>query len=217
MKCLHLFIFIFTLLFSTSPAKCDELVHFVDGKKVSQPSSEEKGKNSWYRSRGGQVMYGGFATSSVYDASILEFGMTSHSDKNKWYSLGGGVSLLMIDESDYSFGGGHVEINLLELPFIISPFAGVGIYYGEAKEEDVLLKPDNKDNDGDSFIDEPGERGTITHSVGALYGRGGVNVWFNKNTVLTLDTRRYVITWHGSSRKVNMYGLRIATRFGETR
>ena len=215
MKLLAFAIVMFTLLHTAVPASSDELVHFVDGKKVPKISVEENGKSSWYRSRGGQVMYGGFATSPVYDATILELGMTSHSDENNWYSFGGGLSLLMLDETDYSFGGGHVEINLLELPFIISPFVGAGIYYGEAKEEDVLLKPDNKDNDGDSFIDEPGEKGTITHSVGALYGRGGVSFWFDENTVLTVDARRYFITWHGSSRKVNMYGLRIATRFGK--
>lgn len=72
---------------------------------------------------------------------------------------------------------------------MVSPYVSAGLLAGTA-ERSVVAEEDGLDNDGDNFIDEPGEEETFRDSNFFLYPEIGVAI-YSKKIGLSLSARRY--------------------------
>ncbi|MBT8375057.1 MAG: hypothetical protein KJN80_09120 [Deltaproteobacteria bacterium] len=82
----------------------------------------------------------------------------------------------------------------LELGTLVSPFIGLGGYYGY-HVENTPAEDDNLDNDGDGQVDEAGEEDArIDRSVASIYPEAGLHVWIDKRTRFTLSGKYHITT-----------------------
>jgi len=97
----------------------------------------------------------------------------------------------------------------VQTPSRIAPFAGVGGFVGYSKVKE-LADDDFIDNDGDMFIDEPGERGTVVDGMlSVVYPEVGIHFWPNGNWRLT-TFGRYLISSEGRSQDDWLLGAQMA-------
>lgn len=98
-----------------------------------------------------------------------------------------------------------------ELPGLVSPFVGAGMFLGRWTD-DELADSDGIDNDGDGIVDEVGEEEELVDYLAAVYPELGIHLWLTKSIRVTFSTRYYVTSkGRGSDRK--MSGLGLAVRF----
>lgn len=100
-------------------------------------------------------------------------------------SLNGSLTLLSHEDVEETLGGLKLGVRAA-LPARISPFVGLGAYYGYA-EESRDADEDGIDNDGDGFIDEAGEdESVVTSSMATAYPEIGLHLWVTDSARLTL-------------------------------
>jgi len=82
----------------------------------------------------------------------------------------------------------------LDLGTLVSPFVGLGGYYGYHTEY-VPAEDDKLDNDGDGQVDEAGEQDAqIDRSVASIYPEAGVHIWIDRFTRFSLSGKYHVTT-----------------------
>lgn len=94
---------------------------------------------------------------------------------------------------DDIFFGADAGIRM-ELGTRVSPFVGVGGYYGYHSNK-TPAENDRLDNDGDGQVDESGEKDTqIDRSMATIYPEAGLHIWIDKANRLTLSGKYHVTT-----------------------
>ena len=84
----------------------------------------------------------------------------------------------------------------MELGTRVSPFVGLGGYYGYHSNQ-IPAENDKLDNDGDGLVDESGEKDTqIDRSMATIYPEAGLHIWIDKVNRLTLSAK-YEVTTEG--------------------
>jgi len=82
----------------------------------------------------------------------------------------------------------------MELGTRVSPFVGLGGYYGYHSDQ-VPAENDNLDNDGDGLVDEGGEKDAqIDRSMATIYPEAGLHIWIDKTNRLTLSGKYHITT-----------------------
>ena len=82
----------------------------------------------------------------------------------------------------------------MELGARVSPFVGLGGYYGYHSNQ-IPAENDKLDNDGDGLVDEGGEKDTqIDRSIATIYPEAGLHIWIDKVHRLSLSAKYQVTT-----------------------
>lgn|GEM_PF-2137639 len=104
-----------------------------------------------------------------------------------------GVALLDSDsEVDAHVFGGFTASLRYGPPWRISPFVGVGGFFG-TWEEQVRADADSIDNDGDGLVDEHGERkAERIDAILIVYPEVGLHLWLFDGVRLTVSGRYHV-------------------------
>lgn len=105
------------------------------------------------------------------------------------------------------FAGGDLGLRF-QSPSRLAPFVGAGTYLG-ANWRDVPAANDGIDNDGNGFIDEFGEKDSVSEFIASAYPELGVHFWMNSSTRLTANAQ-YHFTTEGRSSDFWFIGLSIS-------
>jgi len=82
----------------------------------------------------------------------------------------------------------------LELGTVLSPFIGLGGYYGYHTEQ-IPADDDKLDNDGDGQVDESGEKDVhIDRSMASIYPEAGLHIWLDPVTRFSMSGKYHVTT-----------------------
>lgn len=105
------------------------------------------------------------------------------------------------------FGGIDLGVRA-QTPTRFAPFAGIGTTVGYAVFH-TDWSDDYIDNDGDGYIDEPGEHDIDDAFIAAVYPETGIHFWLSGRTRLTASGR-YMVTSDGRENDFWYYGLTLA-------
>ncbi len=102
------------------------------------------------------------------------------------FSLYGSMMLLGHQHVEEVLSGYKLAIRATT-PYRISPYAGMGLFYGYSETEEKADE-DNIDNDGDGLVDESGENRTVVNDwMATFYPEIGVHLWVNKEVRFTAN------------------------------
>ena len=103
------------------------------------------------------------------------------------------IYILGSESIDDTFLGADTGIRF-ELGTVVSPFIGLGGYFGYHVENSPA-EDDELDNDGDGQVDEDGEEDArIDRSVATIYPEAGIHVWIDKWTRFSLSGKYHITT-----------------------
>lgn len=109
---------------------------------------------------------------------------------------------------DDLFGGFDLGVRL-QTPTRLAPFVGLGTFHGYSSSSEPAAN-DWRDNDGDGFVDELGEREkSLEGWLSSIYPEVGAHVWIN-GTMRVTGYGRYLITTEGRSHDDWLVGLQLA-------
>ena len=130
-----------------------------------------------------------------------------------WLSRRVGLALLASEAADDLFTGVNAGLRV-QPPARLAPFAGLGVFAGFSRET-VDADFDGLDNDGDGFIDEPGEVDRRTDgALASIYPEVGAHFWLTARTRLTASAA-YHVTTLGRDHDFWLYGVGLAILSGD--
>ncbi len=91
-------------------------------------------------------------------------------------------------EGDY---GGLLGLKIgqrIQAPTRLSPFVGIGIFAAASSTEEPATN-DGIDNNGNLFVDEPGERKEVNKGLLTIYPEAGIQYWIDSSSRFTLSTQ----------------------------
>ncbi len=144
--------------------------------------AEEAGFTGTYLEIGGQT-----------DPTAIGIGFGGFKYNYRYLTTRMALYVLGSESVDDVFLGADAGVRM-ELGTRVSPFVGLGGYYGYHSDQ-VPAENDQLDNDGDGQVDEGGEKDTqIDRSVATIYPEAGVHLWIDDTNRLTLSGKYHITT-----------------------
>ncbi len=127
------------------------------------------------------------------DPAAVGVGLGAFNYNYRFLSTRLSIYVLGSESIDDVFLGADTGIRF-ELGTVVSPFIGLGGYYGYHVENSPA-DDDELDNDGDGQVDEDGEEDArIDRSVATIYPEAGIHVWIDKWTRFSLSGKYHITT-----------------------
>ena len=127
------------------------------------------------------------------DPTAVGVGLGAFNYNYRYLSTRLAMYILGSESIDDAFLGAETGIRF-ELGTVVSPFIGLGGYYGYHVENSPA-EDDELDNDGDGQVDEDGEEDArIDKSVATIYPEAGLHVWIDKRTRFSLSGKYHITT-----------------------
>lgn len=144
--------------------------------------AEESGFTGAYLEIGGQT-----------DPTAIGIGFGGFKYNYRYLTTRMAVYVLGSESVDDVFLGADAGVRM-ELGTRVSPFVGLGGYYGYHSDQ-VPAENDGLDNDGDGQVDEGGEKDAqIDRSMATIYPEAGLHIWIDKTNRLTLSGKYHITT-----------------------
>ena len=144
--------------------------------------AEEAGFTGAYLEIGGQT-----------DPTAIGIGFGGFEYNYRYLTTRMALYVLGSESVDDVFLGADAGVRM-ELGTRVSPFVGLGGYYGYHSDQ-VPAENDKLDNDGDGLVDEGGEKDTqIDRSMATIYPEAGVHIWIDDTNRLTLSGKYHITT-----------------------
>ncbi len=127
------------------------------------------------------------------DPTAVGVGLGAFKYNYRYLSTRLAIYVLGSESIDEVFLGADMGFRL-ELGTVVSPFIGLGGYYGY-HVENTPAEDDKLDNDGDGQVDEAGEQDArIDRSVATIYPETGLHIWIDKRTRFSLSGKYHITT-----------------------
>ncbi|QDT39548.1 hypothetical protein [Stratiformator vulcanicus] len=149
------------------------------------------------------VTVGGFGADQPVAAGA-EFGLVYF--PASWVEARGTLAGVIAEGAETANGGLNLALRA-HSPTRLSPFVGVGSYIGAGKRT-LSAEDDQRDNDGDLFIDEAGEESEESHGFLTIYPEAGLHYWLSPSFRLT-GSAAYHVTSQGRDADFLAFGLSI--------
>ncbi len=144
--------------------------------------AEEAGFTGAYLEIGGQT-----------DPTSIGIGFGGFKYNYRYLTTRMALYVLGSESVDDVFLGADAGVRM-ELGTRVSPFVGLGGYYGYHSDQ-VPAENDKLDNDGNGQVDEGGEKDTqIDRSMATIYPEAGVHIWIDDTNRLTLSGKYHITT-----------------------
>ena len=127
------------------------------------------------------------------EPAAIGVGLGAYNYNYRYLTTRMAMYVLGSESVDNVFLGADAGIRM-ELGTQVSPFVGLGGYYGYHTDQ-VPAENDNLDNDGDGQVDEDGEKDArIDRSMASIYPEAGLHVWIDHTNRLTLSGKYHLTT-----------------------
>jgi hypothetical protein len=144
--------------------------------------AEETGPSGPYIEIGGQT-----------DPAAIGVGLGAYNYNYRHLTTRLAVYVLGSESVDDVFLGADAGFRMA-LGTPVSPFIGLGGYYGYHSEQ-ISAEDDGLDNDGDGQVDEGGEKDArIDRSMASVYPEAGLHIWIDQKNRLTLSGKYHITT-----------------------
>jgi hypothetical protein len=144
--------------------------------------AEETGPKGSYIEIGGQT-----------DPAAIGIGLGGFNYNYRYLSTRMALYVLGSESVDDVFFGADAGVRM-ELGTRVSPFVGLGGYYGYHSDQ-IPAENDKLDNDGDGQVDEDGEKDVnIDRSMATIYPEAGLHIWIDNVNRLTLSGKYHITT-----------------------
>jgi hypothetical protein len=144
--------------------------------------AEETGFTGSYLEIGGQT-----------DPTAIGIGFGGFKYNYRYLTTRMAIYVLGSESVDDVFFGADAGVRM-ELGTWVSPFVGLGAYYGYASDQ-IPAENDKLDNDGDGLVDESGEKDHQSdRSMATVYPEAGLHIWIDKTNRLTLSGKYHITT-----------------------
>ena len=144
--------------------------------------AEETGFTGSYLEIGGQT-----------DPTAIGIGFGGFKYNYRYLTTRMAIYVLGSESVDDVFLGADAGVRM-ELGTWVSPFVGLGAYYGYHSDQ-IPAENDKLDNDGDGLVDESGEKDhQIDRSMATIYPEAGVHIWIDDTNRLTLSGKYHITT-----------------------